>query len=157
MVALPFCLAEYHRNIMPHSLASLSVPHTMWCFPWGRCKWEPKPLHHYPCTRCHILWPFITTQASNESLLVSWSPDIRVKHLRYALGQLLLHAHVGITILDPEQREKRFLSRKWMKIIFIFSFANVIIRGEGKGRPPKVEAHPPHENNVGNYFQFENF
>lgn len=53
--------------------------------------------HHYPCSRCLILWPSITSPASNETLLVSSSPDIRVllQRLRYAIIQPLLHAHIS--------------------------------------------------------------
>lgn len=118
---------------------------------------KPKPVHHYPCTRCHILWPFITTQSSNESLLVSWSPDIRVKHLRYAVGQLLLHAHVGIVILAPEQSNKEMISfrEKGWKLHPFFSFANIIILSGGKKKTTKGRSRQAHENNVGHYFKWE--
>lgn len=134
---------------MPPSLASFSLPHTMHCFLWGLQEWEPEPAHHYPCTRCLILWPFITIQASNETLLVSLSPDIRVllQRLRYAISQELLHAHIGIITLDPEQtclhRKYFFQGREW-KLFQFFSLnrlCDIMIPAGEKGRPPKFEIH----------------
>lgn len=78
----------------------LSAPHYA-VFSLGPARMRARtctdPAHHYPCSRCLILWPSITTQASNETLLVSSSPDIRVllQRLRYAIIQPLLHARIS--------------------------------------------------------------
>lgn len=118
----------------------------MQCFLWGQRDWEPDPAHHYPCSRCLILWPSITIQASNETLLVSSSPDIRVllQRLRYAIIQPLLHAHIGA--LQPwllnkhAYTEKISLKREGMKIMSIFLCDIMILSGE-KERPPKGEIY----------------
>lgn len=74
-------------------------------------------------------------------------------------AQFLLHAQVGITILDLEQtsweRNDFFQGKGWK--LRPFSLFNVIIRGGGDGDHRRERLTQAHENNTGNNFQFENF
>lgn len=146
LLGSPICLAKYHRNIMPPSLASFPLPKPMLCFLWGRQEWEP--VHHYPCSNCLILWPFKTIRASKDSLLVSSSPDIMVftsekTFLASGIKHNSFYAHISLTTLDPKQAildRRGFLKGRGYKLCWFSSLDRLceimILAGE-KERPPK--------------------
>lgn len=133
---------------MPSSLASLYLPHTLFSLGPARIgAWTcTDPAHHYPCSRCLILWPSITIQASNETLLVSSSPDIAalLQRLRYAIIQAFLHARIGGLqpwILNKHAYLVKTPLQGGLKMMSIFLSQLSLWHNDSDSGPPKEEIY----------------